>query len=202
VPFVRFSRDRRGYEHTYLMHAGSRKGAPARILYWYRTPPGVKVGRTAFDPEVRRTLEAQYPSIEFDWDRIEATPMPPTPEAEPWRERRRAEKAAKTARASREAEAAEKANAVAAAEPDAGEAESVEPTDDDGVDLAAVPGRVGEAGHGASPEEAVQAGPADSPGGPAGRPSGTGRRRRGRRRRHGGGTQASSAPSGPSGSSD
>lgn len=97
MPFVRYSRDKRGYEHTYLIHATSKKGAPARILYWYRSPPGVKVGRPAFDAEVRRQLEAQYPHVDFDWRRISETPMP-TADVEHWRERRRLEKAAKQAR--------------------------------------------------------------------------------------------------------
>ncbi len=99
MPFLRFSRDKRGYEHIYLMHAGSRRGKPGRprLLYWYRTPPGIKVGRVAFDDEVRRALEAQYPGVTFDWPTIVNTPMPP-PEAEPWRERRRQERAAKQLR--------------------------------------------------------------------------------------------------------
>jgi hypothetical protein len=97
VPFVRFSRDKRGYEHTYLIHAAPRKGAPARVLYWYRTPPGVKVGRAAFDEAVRRALEDQYPNIEFDWASILSASIAPQ-EVEHWRERRRAEKAAKQAR--------------------------------------------------------------------------------------------------------
>lgn len=97
MPFVRFSRDKRGYEHTYLIHATSKKGAPTRILYWYRSPPGVKVGRPAFDAEMRRQLEVQYPHVDFDWRRISETPMP-TADVEHWRERRRLEKAAKLAR--------------------------------------------------------------------------------------------------------
>ncbi|MGE3177183.1 MAG: hypothetical protein AB7O32_06915 [Vicinamibacterales bacterium] len=96
MPFVRFSRDKRGYEHTYLIHA-PKKGGPARVLYWYRTPPGVKVGRPAFDDAVRKSLEAQYPQVEFDWTDILSATMPPV-EVEHWRERRRAEKAAKQAR--------------------------------------------------------------------------------------------------------
>ena len=98
MPFLRFSRDKRGYEHTYLLHAGSRKGAPARILYWYRTPPGVRVGRVAFDEEVRQALESQYPSVQFDWEKLTDTPPPPPPDVEHWRERRRLEKAARQAR--------------------------------------------------------------------------------------------------------
>lgn len=97
MPFVRFSRDKRGYEHTYLIHAAQKKGAPARVLYWYRTPPGVKVGRPAFDDDVKRALEAQYPHIAFDWSSLLSITIPPV-EVEHWRERRRAEKAAKQAR--------------------------------------------------------------------------------------------------------
>jgi ribonuclease E len=103
VPFVRFSRDRRGYEHTYLIHAAPRRGAPTRILYWYRTPPGIKVGREALDAEARRMLEAQYPSVPFDWPKLLETPMPP-PEAENWRERRRVERSARQARQTGEPE--------------------------------------------------------------------------------------------------
>jgi hypothetical protein len=104
VPFVRYSRDRRGYTHLYLVHAPMRRGKPSRprILYWFRTPPGVKVGRDPFDPEVRRRLEAQYPGVTFEWEKLAATPVPPLPEVEHWRERRRIEKAIKQAR--REAE--------------------------------------------------------------------------------------------------
>ena len=72
MPFVRFSRDKRGYEHVYLVHANNNRGASSapRILYWYRTPPGVKVGREPFDETVRRALEAEYPNLVFDWKRI------------------------------------------------------------------------------------------------------------------------------------
>jgi hypothetical protein len=99
VPFLRFSRDKRGYEHTYLVQATNRRGKPVRprILYWYRTPPGIRLGRTPFDAEVRKTLEAQNPGIVFDWEVLAATQFP-AQEPEYWRERRRAEKAAKQAR--------------------------------------------------------------------------------------------------------
>ncbi len=48
---VRFSRDKRGYEYVYLVHTPTRRGKPgrARVLYWYRTPPGVRIGRKPFD---------------------------------------------------------------------------------------------------------------------------------------------------------
>jgi hypothetical protein len=105
VPFLKFSRDKRGYEHVYLVHATNRRGKPSRprILYWYRSPPGVKVGRKPFDDEVRRTLEAQNPGVTFDWKAIVATPVPP-PEPVQWRERRRVERLAKEARETEDVE--------------------------------------------------------------------------------------------------
>ena len=98
MPFLRFSRDKRGYEHTYLVQATNRRGKAVRprVLYWYRTPPGVRLGRVPFDEEVRRALEAQNPGIAFDWTALANTPFP-SQEPEFWRERRRAEKAAKQA---------------------------------------------------------------------------------------------------------
>src|SRR5919197_1713500 len=94
MPFVRFTRDKRGYEHFYLVEATTRRGRTrTRVLYWFRTPPNVKVGRRPFeDDDVRRALEAQHPGIEFDWRKIMATAIP-SADAEKWRERRRAERA-------------------------------------------------------------------------------------------------------------
>src|SRR5438270_405572 len=97
------SRDRRGYENFYLVQPVShRRGkGPARILYWFRTPPGIKVGRPPFDAEMRRRIEAQNPGVTFDWAQIEATPVPPpSADVERWRERRRVDRAEKAARAS------------------------------------------------------------------------------------------------------
>jgi len=68
VPFLRVVRDKRGYETTYLMHwyrEGSRQRS--RILYVFRTPGGVRVGRDPFEPEVLRQIEVQHPDIQFDW---------------------------------------------------------------------------------------------------------------------------------------
>jgi hypothetical protein len=106
VPFVRFSRDSRGYEHTYLVQESGGRGRPSRVrvLYWFRTPPGIKVGRQAFDEEARQKIESRNPGVSFDWDAIVSTSMPPIPEVEHWRERRRAERAAKVARHAEEAE--------------------------------------------------------------------------------------------------
>jgi hypothetical protein len=68
VPFLRVLRDKRGYETTFLMHwfrDGQRQRS--RILYVFRTPPGVRVGRHVFEPATIREIEQQHPEIEFDW---------------------------------------------------------------------------------------------------------------------------------------
>jgi hypothetical protein len=68
VPFLRVVRDKRGYETTYLMHwyrEGHRQRS--RILYVFRTPGGVRVGREPFEPETLRRIESQHPDIAFDW---------------------------------------------------------------------------------------------------------------------------------------
>ncbi len=68
---MRFTRDRRGYEHTCIMHAGRRHGKKeGRLLYWFRTPPNVKVGRAPIDEEAIRAIEQQHPDLEFDWARM------------------------------------------------------------------------------------------------------------------------------------
>jgi len=96
MAFFRFSRDKRGYEHFYLVEpTTNRRGkSRPRVLYWFRTPPNVKIGREPFDDDVRRALEAQNPNVTFDWRKILETPIP-SAEVEPWRERRRAERAAR-----------------------------------------------------------------------------------------------------------
>lgn len=117
MAFLRFSRDKRGVENFYLMHqTTNRRGkVRPRVLYWYRSPPDVKVGREPFDAELRRALEKQNPDITFDWRAIVETPIP-SADADKWRERRRAERAAKHAAAAEEA--AEAGNSEAEAEPD------------------------------------------------------------------------------------
>jgi hypothetical protein len=71
VPFLRVIRDKRGYETTYLMH-WYREGARqrSRILYVFRTPGGVRVGRESLEPDVLRDIEAQHPDIAFDWKAV------------------------------------------------------------------------------------------------------------------------------------
>lgn len=81
MPVLRFARDQRGYESTYLVESARGRGEGLSLLYWFRTPPHVKVGRSAFDEDAIRLLEEQHPDIDFDWDRILATrpPAPPEP---------------------------------------------------------------------------------------------------------------------------
>ena len=68
---MRFSRDKRGYENTFVVHAEKRRGrSRSRILYWFRTPPGVKVGRSALDEDAIRLIEEHNPEVDFDWTRI------------------------------------------------------------------------------------------------------------------------------------
>ncbi len=53
------------------MHAGRRRGKTrSRLLYWFRTPPGVRVGRAALDEDAIRLIEQHNPDVEFDWTRI------------------------------------------------------------------------------------------------------------------------------------
>ena len=45
MPYLRFLRDDRGYEHTYVLH-GLQSASRPSLLYWFRTPPNV-LGRPA-----------------------------------------------------------------------------------------------------------------------------------------------------------
>lgn len=69
MPYLRLTADRRGFENTFLLHVAA-PGEPARVLYWYRTAPGLRIGRPALDDSAMRSLEAQYPDIDFDWPYI------------------------------------------------------------------------------------------------------------------------------------
>jgi hypothetical protein len=112
MAFFRFSRDKRGYENFYLVEpTTNRRGkVRQRVLYWFRSPPDVRVGREPFDEGVRRALETQYPDVTFDWRSILEAPIP-SADADKWRERRRAERAAKHAVAAEpDEEAAEPAD--------------------------------------------------------------------------------------------
>jgi hypothetical protein len=82
VPFLRLTRDRRGIENTFLLHADHAGGRP-RLLYWYRTAPGISVGRPPLDEEAIRTIEDSHPHIDFDWPAILALCEVMTLEEEP-----------------------------------------------------------------------------------------------------------------------
>ena len=86
MPFLRLTRDRRGYENTFLMHQEG-PGQKPRVIYWYRTAPAILMGRPPLDEEAIRTIEEQHPSIEFDWPAILALREVMTPEEEPRAER-------------------------------------------------------------------------------------------------------------------
>jgi hypothetical protein len=75
------TRDRRGTENTFLMHA-DRPGDRPRLLYWYRTAPGITLGRSPLDEDAIRTIEEQHPDIDFDWPAILALSEVMTPEDE------------------------------------------------------------------------------------------------------------------------
>lgn len=87
---MRVTRDQRGYETTFLLHS-ARPGERPLVLYWYRTAPGVRVGRRALDEDAIRTLEEQHPDIEFDWPTLleEAESAPAEVERRPERPRRK-----------------------------------------------------------------------------------------------------------------
>jgi hypothetical protein len=86
---LRFTRDKRGYETTALVHASRQRGrATQRILYWFRTPPGVKVGRPALDEDAIRWIEEHNPDIEFNWQKILEAQQPVAPPLDDSRSRR------------------------------------------------------------------------------------------------------------------
>jgi hypothetical protein len=89
VPFLRVIRDKRGYETTYLMHwfrDGQRQRS--RILYVFRSPGGVRVGRQVLEPEVLREIERHHPDVEFDWASVREQKQVIDTAPEPRRRRR------------------------------------------------------------------------------------------------------------------
>ena len=64
MAFLRFTRDKRGYEHFCLVQpTTNRRGkVRTRILYWFRTPPNVKVGREPFDEALSSLLPVLVPA--------------------------------------------------------------------------------------------------------------------------------------------
>lgn len=90
MPFLRVVRDKRGYETTYLMHWYREGGRQrSRILYVFRSPGGVRVGRDPLEPDILRVLESQYPEIAFDWKSVLANRQIIESAPEPRRKKRR-----------------------------------------------------------------------------------------------------------------
>lgn len=90
MPFLRVIRDKRGYETTYLMHLyrdGQRQRS--KILYVFRTPGGVRVGRDPLEPDVLRQIESQYPDIAFNWQMVRESQQVIETSVEPRRRRPR-----------------------------------------------------------------------------------------------------------------
>ena len=90
MPFLRVIRDKRGYETTYLMHwirEGTRQRS--RILYVFRSPGGMRVGREALEPDVLKQIEAQHPDVEFDWQAVFHNQQVIESAPEPRRQRKR-----------------------------------------------------------------------------------------------------------------
>ena len=90
MPFLRVTRDQRGYETTFLLHAAHAGGRP-RVLYWYRTAPGIRVGRSPLDEDAIRAIEDRYPDLDFDWPSLieQSTMLPPEVERRTERPRRK-----------------------------------------------------------------------------------------------------------------
>lgn len=85
MPFVRYARDRRGYETLYVMHAfetGGEGRPRPRVLYACRSVPYARVGRAPLDESVQRRIATAYPHLDFDWPRLlkEAAASAPRPE--------------------------------------------------------------------------------------------------------------------------
>ncbi|MEQ1760005.1 MAG: hypothetical protein ABL986_16945 [Vicinamibacterales bacterium] len=90
MPFLRVVRDKRGYETTYLIHSFKEGPHPgSRVLYAFRSPGGVRVGRNPFDQSVRREIERSNPDLAFDWDTLVSGQQVIDSTPDPRRQRRR-----------------------------------------------------------------------------------------------------------------
>lgn len=71
---LRVSRDKRGYDHIYLLLESRRKGRTVtRLLYGGRWPSPMKIGCQPLDEAMRKTLEQAYPEVTFDWLALQRT---------------------------------------------------------------------------------------------------------------------------------
>lgn len=122
MPFLRLTRDRRGFENTFLLHA-DHPGAKARLLYWYRTAPGIVQGRPALDEDAIRTIEENHPDIEFDWPAILALSEVMTPEEEAPAPRPQQQQQQRREKKQKQRERRPEQQAAPPAEPEADESE-------------------------------------------------------------------------------
>ncbi|HUL72592.1 MAG TPA: hypothetical protein VLT86_05785 [Vicinamibacterales bacterium] len=72
------TRDKRGYESTLVMHtyrasSGAQRG---RVLYVFRSPSNLHIGRRALEGEVKEALEHTHPDLNFDWSALAREPGP------------------------------------------------------------------------------------------------------------------------------
>jgi hypothetical protein len=68
---------------------GRRRGkSRPRILYWFRTPPGIRIGRSALDESAIKLIEEHNPDVEFDWTRILKGQDAPLEQVAPQQDRR------------------------------------------------------------------------------------------------------------------
>ncbi len=71
MPFLRYVRDHRGNENTYLVHTFRRFGKThPEVLYWFRTPPHLQYGREALDDGTMKAIQENFPYVKFDWPKI------------------------------------------------------------------------------------------------------------------------------------
>ena len=79
MPFLRYVRDHRGNENTYLVHTFRRFGKTRpEVLYWFRTPPHVQVGRDPLDDRTMKAIQDNFPYVKFDWPKIFEKKPPPS----------------------------------------------------------------------------------------------------------------------------
>jgi hypothetical protein len=200
VPYVKISRDKRGYETYYLIEPASDRSRQSRprILFWFRTPPQVKVGREPFSEEVRQAIESQNPDLKFDWARLMATSPPPL-EDQRWRERRRLERSARQAAREEPGPDVADADASAAEELPIDDVDPPRHSIEAAIDADPLehPDHAGIAVAGNQPDAPAVSGAPTSDAGEAGPSAPRRRRRRRRGRRHGPAPADGAAPQPP-----
>lgn len=140
APYLRVARDGRGYENTYVLQNDRQAGRTrTRLLYWFRTPLNVKVGRERLDDEVIRAIEAQNPDTTFDWPRMLKQDLARPPAARAAASARRAASRRRPAAASASVEASTAARQEDQPPPPPVPAESVVPPEPEEAETAATP---------------------------------------------------------------